>query len=58
VKSSGRNPTSRFLARASIAVLSRASYQVVAERSGHYVQYDRPQIVVEAIRAIVEQVRL
>jgi pimeloyl-ACP methyl ester carboxylesterase len=40
-----------------IAVLSTTGRHVVAEGSGHYVQYDRPQIVVDAIGAIIEQVR-
>lgn len=31
--------------------------QVIAENSGHFVQLDRPELVVEAIRKVVEQAR-
>lgn len=40
-----------------VAALSRAGRHVVAEGSGHYVQYDRPQIVVDAILEVLEQGR-
>ncbi|MGH2572232.1 MAG: alpha/beta fold hydrolase [Actinomycetota bacterium] len=41
-----------------VAALSRVGRHVVAEGSGHYVQYDRPQLIVDAILEVVEQVRL
>jgi len=30
---------------------------VVGERSGHYIQIDQPELVIEAIRQVVEAVR-
>ena len=42
---------------ARVAALSTAGRHVVAEGSGHYVQYDRPSLVADVIRAVVEQVR-
>jgi hypothetical protein len=40
-----------------VAALSTAGRHVVAEGSGHYVQYDRPSIIVDVIQAVIEQVR-
>jgi pimeloyl-ACP methyl ester carboxylesterase len=40
-----------------LAGLSANSLHVVAARSGHLVQYDRPDVVVDAIRKVVEVVR-
>jgi pimeloyl-ACP methyl ester carboxylesterase len=37
--------------------LSRNSKLVVAERSGHHIQLDEPQVVTEAIRLVVDAVR-
>lgn len=37
--------------------LSETSDWQIAENAGHYVQHDRPDLVVEAIRRVVEQVR-
>lgn len=45
----------RFQGR--LATLSTVSRHVVAEGTGHYVQYEQPQIVVDAIRGIMEQLR-
>lgn len=38
--------------------LSRNSKLVVAERSGHHIQLDEPSVVTNAIRSVVEAVRL
>jgi pimeloyl-ACP methyl ester carboxylesterase len=40
-----------------LAALSEAGRQIMAEGSGHYVQYERPQVVVDAILDVVERVR-
>ncbi len=40
-----------------LASLSTAGRQVIATDSGHTIQYDRPDLVVEAIRTLVEQAR-
>ena len=37
--------------------LSSHSTQIVAEKSGHYIHRDQPQVVIDAIRAMVDQVR-
>jgi pimeloyl-ACP methyl ester carboxylesterase len=37
--------------------IAPAAEHVVAPRSGHWVQLDRPELVIEAVRAMVERVR-
>jgi pimeloyl-ACP methyl ester carboxylesterase len=39
-----------------LAGLSSQGDQVIAEDSGHYIQWDQPDLVIDAIRTIVEQV--
>jgi len=31
--------------------------QIIAEKSGHEIHWDQPELVIDAIRTIVEQVR-
>lgn len=38
-------------------VISKRGCQIVAEQSGHVVAIDQPQVVVDAIRAIVDVAR-
>jgi pimeloyl-ACP methyl ester carboxylesterase len=40
-----------------LAHLSTKGTQTIATHSGHYIQFDRPDVVVEAVRTIVEQAR-
>jgi pimeloyl-ACP methyl ester carboxylesterase len=40
-----------------LASLSTNGKQVIVEDSGHYIQWDQPQFVIDAIREIVEQAR-
>jgi pimeloyl-ACP methyl ester carboxylesterase len=40
-----------------LAQLSSRSTQVVAKNSGHYIQLDRPDVVIEGVRNVVGQVR-
>ncbi len=40
-----------------LAHLSTRSTQVIAKNSGHYIQLDHPEVVVDAVRSIVDQVR-
>jgi hypothetical protein len=40
-----------------LAHLSTRGTQTVAKNSAHYIQLDRPELVVEAVRHVVEQVR-
>jgi hypothetical protein len=37
--------------------LSHNSKIIVAENSGHHIQLDEPQVVVDAVRAVVEALR-
>ena len=39
------------------AQLSTRSTRTIAKNSGHYIQIDRPELVVEAVRKVVEQAR-
>jgi pimeloyl-ACP methyl ester carboxylesterase len=39
---------------AELAALSPQSKRVLAEKSGHYIQVDQPEVVVDAIRQVVE----
>ena len=38
--------------------LSSQSRQIIAEKSGHYIQLSEPELVVEAIRQVVDASRL
>jgi pimeloyl-ACP methyl ester carboxylesterase len=40
-----------------LSQLSTHSTHVIAKNSGHYIQQDRPDVVVEAVRQVVEQAR-
>ncbi|MGO8796833.1 MAG: alpha/beta fold hydrolase [Candidatus Sulfotelmatobacter sp.] len=40
-----------------LAQLSTRSTHVIAKNSGHYIQLDRPDVVIEAVRNVVEQGR-
>jgi hypothetical protein len=40
--------------QAELAALSSNGKQVVAEQSGHYIQSDQPELVIDAIRQVVE----
>lgn len=41
-----------------LAAMSPQGQQIIAERSGHFVQNDQPEVVIRAIREVVEQTRL
>jgi pimeloyl-ACP methyl ester carboxylesterase len=38
-----------------LAQLSTAATHVIAKNSGHYIQLDRPELVVEAVRQVVDR---
>jgi len=40
-----------------LAQLSKRGTQVIAKNSSHYIQIDRPDVVIGAVRSVVEQVR-
>jgi pimeloyl-ACP methyl ester carboxylesterase len=41
-----------------LARLSPHGSHLIAEQSGHFIQLDQPELVVDAIRTVVERVRL
>jgi pimeloyl-ACP methyl ester carboxylesterase len=43
--------------QAELAALSSNGKQVIAEQSGHYIQLDQPELVIDAIREVVEAAR-
>jgi pimeloyl-ACP methyl ester carboxylesterase len=40
-----------------LAQLSTRGRHIIAKNSGHYIQLDRPDIVVDAVRQVINQVR-
>lgn len=40
-----------------LAHLSTSGTQVIAKNSGHYIQMDRPDVVIDAVRSVVDQAR-
>jgi hypothetical protein len=40
-----------------LAHLSKRGTQTIAKNSGHYIQMDRPDLVVEAVRTVLDQAR-
>ncbi|MGA8271474.1 MAG: alpha/beta hydrolase [Candidatus Sulfotelmatobacter sp.] len=40
-----------------LAHLSTRSTHVIAKNSGHYIQFDRPELVIEAVHSVVDQAR-
>ncbi len=47
----------RFEMQADLARRGRSGVHLLAERSGHFIQHDRPDIVIKAIRDIVDRAR-
>lgn len=40
-----------------LAQRSSNGKQIIAEKSGHYIQFDQPELVIESVRQVVEQTR-
>ncbi len=57
VISSGALPPEQIREHRELAHLSSSGRHLVAENSGHWIQFDEPQLVVTAIRGIVDSVR-
>lgn len=53
---SNPSPT-RLAAQDEVARLSTCGRHLVAARSGHWIQLDQPELVIEAVRLVVEDVR-
>ena len=43
--------------QAKLLSLSQNSKQIVAEKSGHFIIIDRPDVVIDAVRQVVQSVR-
>lgn len=57
VISAADTSSSRREEHVAIAALSSAGKQVTAERSGHWVMFDQPELVHDSIRSVVEHAR-
>src|SRR5262249_41441723 len=57
VISSGDQPADVLAAHEQLAKLSACGRVVLASKSGHWVPYDEPDLIVDAIREIVERFR-
>jgi pimeloyl-ACP methyl ester carboxylesterase len=57
VISSGRQPPEQLAAHQRLAASSARGRHVMAARSAHWVQFDEPEVIVEAVRELVEQAR-
>lgn len=55
--SSGELPPERIEEHRQLARLSSNGRHIVARKSGHWIQFDEPELVVTAIREVVDQVR-
>ena len=57
VISSGTQPAEQLAAHAALAARSAAGRHVVASRSGHWILFDEPDVIVQAVRELVERAR-
>jgi pimeloyl-ACP methyl ester carboxylesterase len=57
VISSGDQPPTVFAAHQALVQMSLHGRHILASKSGHWVQFDEPELVVEAIRNVVEASR-
>ena len=55
VISSGDQPLEQVTAQRALAASSARGRHVIATRSGHWVQFDEPELVVGVIRELVEK---
>ena len=55
--SSARSDEARWKADAALAQRSRRGRHVLAAESGHWVPLDAPQVVIDAIVALIEEIR-
>jgi pimeloyl-ACP methyl ester carboxylesterase len=58
VISSGAQPPEQLAAHRTLADSSRSGRHVIATASGHWVQFDEPELVVSVTRELVEQKRI
>lgn len=55
VISSGNNPADQIEAHRALASVSAAARHVVARRSSHWVQFDEPELIVQAVKELIDQ---
>jgi pimeloyl-ACP methyl ester carboxylesterase len=55
--SSGALPPERIEEHRALARLSSNGRHVVADRSGHWIQFDEPELIVKTVREVVDQAR-
>ncbi len=55
--SSGELPPDRVEEHRQLARLSSRGQHIVARKSGHWIQFDEPELIVEAIRSVVARAR-
>ena len=46
---------SKLMLQKSLLKLSTKSEQILAKNSGHFIQFDEPELVIQAIRKLVDQ---
>lgn len=54
VISSGAQPTEQIAAHAALAARSAAGRHLIASRSGHWIPFDEPEVIADAVRQLVE----
>jgi pimeloyl-ACP methyl ester carboxylesterase len=57
VISSGNHPPEEIAQHRALALRASAARHVVADRSTHWVQFDQPELIVEAVRELIESRR-
>ena len=57
VISAGRQPPEQIATHRALAEAARGRH-IVAERSGHWVQFDEPEVIIRAARTLVEDARV
>jgi pimeloyl-ACP methyl ester carboxylesterase len=57
VLSAGDATTAKTMEQEAVARLSSNGKIIVAPNSGHWIQLDQPQVVIDAIREVLQSVR-
>lgn len=57
VISAGNQPPDQITAHRMLVEGSRAGRHVMATRSGHWIQFDEPELIIDAVRALIESAR-
>ena len=57
VISSGEQPAAELEAHRRLAEASNAGRHVIARRSGHWIQFDEPELIVAAVEELIDSAR-